>query len=366
MKGITVGSDGNIWFTNWGPLGDFIGRMTPTGNVTEFPLSFGTDPVGITSGPDGNLWFVAYGFNTIDVMSTSGALLNQYPVSGGLGQLADITVGSDNNLYFTAQTGFIGEITTSGVVTAKAVSNTVTTVPGASGPQPLAITSGPDGNIWFTDPWTDSIGVFRFVSSPAPTPTTPTPTPTTPTPTPTTPTPTPTPTATPTTPTPTPTPTAPTPPQPPRPGGPSAGPFRTKTEVKVHPRIAKLGQPVALTVAVDAVQDAGGVPTGTVIFLDGTTILGTARFNGGEVTLQASSLHVGRNAIRAEFVGVADFRSSQSGVVVETIKVHPSKAKVASVPTRPTSTPLGSSVIGRLFASEKHHALHPWRRPPIF
>ena len=118
MKGITVGSDGNIWFTNWGTSGDFIGMMTPTGNVTEFPLPFGTDPVGIASGPDGNLWFTAYGSNTIDVMSTSGTILHQYPVRlrrRRSGQ--DITVGSDGNLYFTEQTGDIGEITTGGVVT---------------------------------------------------------------------------------------------------------------------------------------------------------------------------------------------------------------------------------------------------------
>jgi streptogramin lyase len=170
LKGITVGSDGNVWFTNWGALGDFIGRMTPTGDVTEFPLPFGTDPVGIVNGPDGNLWFMAYGSNTIDVMATSGTMLHQYPVpvssgAGGLALLTDITVGPDKNLYFTEQTGDIGEITTSGVVTITPVSTTITTVPGASGPQPLAITSGPDGNIWFTDPWTDSIGVLKIATS---------------------------------------------------------------------------------------------------------------------------------------------------------------------------------------------------------
>jgi streptogramin lyase/sugar lactone lactonase YvrE len=177
MKGITIGSDGNVWFTSWGSSGDFIGMMNSAGQPTEYSLPFGTDPDGITSGPDNNLWFVAYGSNTIDVMSTSGAMLHQYPVSvapgtGGLEQLEDITLGPDNNFYFTAQTGYIGEITTSGVVTESPVSTTVTTVPGASGPQPLAITSGPDGNIWFTDPWTDSIGVLRIAATSTPSPVT--------------------------------------------------------------------------------------------------------------------------------------------------------------------------------------------------
>ena len=51
MKGITVGSDGNIWFTNWGASGDFIGMMTPTGNLTEFPLPSGTDPAESPAAP---------------------------------------------------------------------------------------------------------------------------------------------------------------------------------------------------------------------------------------------------------------------------------------------------------------------------
>jgi streptogramin lyase len=176
LKGITVGSDGNIWFTNWGSSGDFIGMITATGNITEFSLPIGTSPVGITSGPDGNLWFTAYGSNTIDVMSTSGTLLQHYSIippggSDGPGDLADITLGSDNNLYFAEQTGYIGEMTITGTPTNIPVSTTVTTVPGASGPQPLAITRGPDGNIWFTDPWTASIGVLRIAPTLTPSPT---------------------------------------------------------------------------------------------------------------------------------------------------------------------------------------------------
>ncbi len=98
-------------------------------------MSFSTDPYGIVGGPDGNLWFTAYGTNMIDVMSTSGTIVHQYPVPvpsgiGGGAQLADITVGSDKNLYFTEQIGDIGEITTSGVVTITPVSTTIPTVPG--------------------------------------------------------------------------------------------------------------------------------------------------------------------------------------------------------------------------------------------
>lgn len=56
--GITTGSDGNIWVTQ--PTVNDIGKITPDGTVTEFPLPLaGANPVGITFGADGNPWFIA-------------------------------------------------------------------------------------------------------------------------------------------------------------------------------------------------------------------------------------------------------------------------------------------------------------------
>ena len=56
---IVTGSDGNLWFTEFGP--NKIGRITPTGTITEFPTPphppAGSHPQGITAGADQNLWF---------------------------------------------------------------------------------------------------------------------------------------------------------------------------------------------------------------------------------------------------------------------------------------------------------------------
>lgn len=58
---IIDGPDGNLWFVE--PYGNAIGRVTPQGAVTEFPVptSYASEPqpavVGITVGPDGNIWF---------------------------------------------------------------------------------------------------------------------------------------------------------------------------------------------------------------------------------------------------------------------------------------------------------------------
>ena len=48
--GIAAGPDGNLWFTQDGA----IGRITPNGMVTEYPVNSPTD---VAAGPDGNLWF---------------------------------------------------------------------------------------------------------------------------------------------------------------------------------------------------------------------------------------------------------------------------------------------------------------------
>src|SRR6516165_7548959 len=52
---ITGGPDGNLWFTD--PIARTVGRITPDGQVTEFPTP-GISAGAITAGPDGNLWFV--------------------------------------------------------------------------------------------------------------------------------------------------------------------------------------------------------------------------------------------------------------------------------------------------------------------
>src|SRR5258708_28848449 len=56
---ITVGPDGNLWFTESGDQEccAAIGRMTPTGTVSRFPLSYFVVVDDITTGPDGKLWF---------------------------------------------------------------------------------------------------------------------------------------------------------------------------------------------------------------------------------------------------------------------------------------------------------------------
>jgi probable HAF family extracellular repeat protein len=125
------------------------------------------------------------------------------------------------------------------------------------------------------------------------------------------------------------------------PWGQAAGPLHTRTILSARPRSAKVGRPVTLTASVKVLGHGGTVPTGSVRFLDGSTVLGTVPLGAGRATLQTSRLPVGRNAIRVQYVGSGDFIASTSGVVVENVKTPRSRAKLIPAHTLPTSTPWG-------------------------
>ena len=75
-SGITAGPDGNLWFTER-QSGNRIGRITPTGTMTEFSSGIsakGSAPNGITAGPDGNLWFTENGGNRIGAHHPDGTV----------------------------------------------------------------------------------------------------------------------------------------------------------------------------------------------------------------------------------------------------------------------------------------------------
>ena len=62
--GITAGPDGNVWFTEY--FGDVIGRITPTGTITELPTPTQfSHPNEICQGPNGKLWFTESGVEQI-------------------------------------------------------------------------------------------------------------------------------------------------------------------------------------------------------------------------------------------------------------------------------------------------------------
>ena len=99
---ITVGPDGNLWFTE--AQATRIGRMTPAGALTEFGLPAGNGTYGITAGADGNVWFTESTANRIGKITPSGTVTELHVPTPGAGP-TEIVSGPDGNLWFTEFNG---------------------------------------------------------------------------------------------------------------------------------------------------------------------------------------------------------------------------------------------------------------------
>ena len=148
---------------NLPPVGmtrDSVGRSS-TGIITEYliprlktrPKTF---PIGITTA-DGALWIAERGLGKVASMTTGGVVTDQLKIKGKARFPQNVVMGLDGNLWATVGStntyhqsihardryGAVISMTTGGV------ENHVFQLPMYSDPRD--ITSGPDGNIWFTE-----------------------------------------------------------------------------------------------------------------------------------------------------------------------------------------------------------------------
>lgn len=119
IYGMTLGPDGNLWFTQSSPAA--VGRLTPGGTFTIFPTPTPASlPFGIAPGPDGQVWFVERNgdrIGSIPTTATSGADITEYPVGGSNVGLEYIVAGPDKRMWFNGfNTQSLGAITTSAAV----------------------------------------------------------------------------------------------------------------------------------------------------------------------------------------------------------------------------------------------------------
>jgi len=140
---ITLGPDDNVWFTEGNGR---VGRITPAGEITEYPFSPSDSAIGITGGPGGGtIWFTAVGDRVWRLRIEDGRL-QPFDLAPGTFP-GDITAGADGNLWFTQSSG-IGRLSPAGTYTAFGVGEVT----------PFAITRGHDGNVWFTERFGQRIG----------------------------------------------------------------------------------------------------------------------------------------------------------------------------------------------------------------
>jgi virginiamycin B lyase len=163
IRSITAGPDGNVWFIPEFANGHyFVGRVTPDGQYALFETPGQNNVVwSIAAGPDGNLWATVNQQNpragqvisaSIDQITPDGQF-TEFPLADANHVAGSITVGPDGNLWFTEpRANQIGMMTLDGRVTEYQVPT-----PNSS---PGFLTVGPDGNLWFTESGSGQIGEF--------------------------------------------------------------------------------------------------------------------------------------------------------------------------------------------------------------
>ena len=186
MGGIAAGADGNVWFTEG--VGNKIGRITPTGTITEFTIpTASSGPLGIAAGADGNVWFTENSGNKVGLVGDGAAAASvRAPSVTGSGQQGTQQVcqgdewaqwageppsysavafdgyqwlrdgrpiAGQTGQAYTPSTGDVGQQLSCTVtvtypllnVTVSATSTAVTVIPQASGPQGQTGLQGPTG-----------------------------------------------------------------------------------------------------------------------------------------------------------------------------------------------------------------------------
>jgi hypothetical protein len=87
------------------------------------------------------------------------------------------------------------------------------------------------------------------------------------------------------------------------------------TTLTASPSSSNVGQLVTFTARVTPTA-----ATGTVQFLDGSSVIGTATLNSGTAVFQTSTLSQGNHSIRASYLGDANVNASQSSILSYRVK----------------------------------------------
>ena len=101
----------------------------------------------------------------------------------------------------------------------------------------------------------------------------------------------------------------------------------TTTTLSTSTAYAVFGQAEVLAATVNS---PAGTPTGSVTFLDGNTVLGTAPVNAAGQAILAVSLGVGNHALTASFAGSGGFTGSSSAAATVTVNRATTTVALAS------------------------------------
>lgn len=102
-----------------------------------------------------------------------------------------------------------------------------------------------------------------------------------------------------------------------------------------------VGQPITLTAQLDS---AGGIPTGSVEFRDGTTVLGSAPISETGVAALEISFDAGEHPIVAVYAGNATFDGSTSNLLTQVVSAAPLGQTTTILGSQPNPSTTGQAV----------------------
>jgi streptogramin lyase len=162
--GISLGSDGNLWFTEFRT--SKIGQLNSAGKISDVVTpTRHAEPNGIASGPGPNLnlWFAETNLGKVAQITTAGPPYTEYTLPDSAARPVSVTLGSDGNMWVTDPgTDSIWRIQQLRVKPHVKFTQYALT----ANAQPLSITNGPDGALWFTEPGINSIGRLPISGAP--------------------------------------------------------------------------------------------------------------------------------------------------------------------------------------------------------
>jgi streptogramin lyase len=164
---MTLGPEGDVWYTAGAPAGrkagqhtesSAIGRITPSGQVTEFTKGLSHESLlgQIATGPDGDLWFVNESYEPSIGRVTPTGEIKEFPIAGKPWLTpSGIAAGTNGNVYFAATGENGGEETES--VIGELTPNGETKSPRRLHEENAAVelATGPEGSVWFTERGTE-------------------------------------------------------------------------------------------------------------------------------------------------------------------------------------------------------------------
>jgi virginiamycin B lyase len=153
IGGLTITSDGSLWFTEYADLRSKIGRLSADGTLTEFPVPSPDRAIhsgvgDMTLGPDGTLWFektdgfAGQTYLTSIIRMTPDGAMTTFPLPSNVSALR-LLFGPDGALWFS-EGSTLGRLATDGHLSGYPVPTPL------QNDQIVSLCIGPDGALWYT------------------------------------------------------------------------------------------------------------------------------------------------------------------------------------------------------------------------